>query len=44
MVNEGYQYILLGKEHYNPMGVIRSLGENGIAPIAIIVRSSKPLT
>ncbi len=30
-------------EHYNPLGVIRSLGENGISPDAIVVRSRTPL-
>ena len=30
-------YIVLGAEHYNPLGVIRSLGEEGILPIAIII-------
>lgn len=30
-------------EHYNPLGVIRSLGENGYRPDAIVVRSRTPL-
>ena len=29
-------YIEFGEEHYNPLGLIRSLGEEGIKPIAII--------
>lgn len=29
-------YIVFGEEHYNPLGLIRSLGENGIEVIAII--------
>lgn len=33
------RYIVLGAEHYNPLGVIRSLGEAGIRPIAIILRN-----
>lgn len=32
-------YIVLGIEHYNHLGMIRSLGENGISPIAIILRN-----
>lgn len=30
-------------EHYNPLGVIRSLGENGVTPNAIVVKSRTPL-
>lgn len=29
--------IVVGEQHYTPLGVIRSLGENGIRPIAVIV-------
>ena len=29
-------YILFGEEHYNPLGLLRSLGEAGIKPVAII--------
>lgn len=29
-------FIVVGEEHYTPLGVIRSLGENGIEPVAII--------
>lgn len=32
-------YIIFGEEHYNPLGLIRSLGEAGIKPIAIIKKS-----
>ena len=31
-------YIVFGIEHYNHLGMIRSLGESGIAPVAIIIR------
>ena len=34
-----HEFIVIGFEHYNPLGVIRSLGENGIRPIAIIKKS-----
>lgn len=27
-----HEFIVIGFEHYNPLGVIRSLGENGIRP------------
>lgn len=37
-------FILFGVEHYNPLGVIRSLGEEGIKPIAIILRDKIVLT
>lgn len=32
--------IVFGAEHYNPLGVIRSLGEAGIKPIAVILKKS----
>ena len=34
-------HIVFGEEHHNPLGIIRSLGENGIKPIAIIIKSSR---
>lgn len=33
-----HAFIVFGCEHYNPLGAIRSLGEAGIAPIAIVVK------
>lgn len=39
-----YTYIVFGVEHYNPLGVVRSLGENGIKPIAIVQKNSIQLT
>lgn len=33
-----HKFIVIGYEHYNPLGVIRSLGENGIYPIVMILR------
>ena len=32
----GHKVIVVGEEHYTPLGVIRSLGEKGINPIAYI--------
>lgn len=37
-------HIVFGAEHYNPLGVVRSLGENGIKPICIVVKSNRPIT
>lgn len=37
-------YIVFGFEHYNPLGLVRSLGESGIEPIGIIVRNSRKIT
>ena len=34
-------HIVLGGEHYNPLGIIRSLGEAGLRPIAIITKGRK---
>lgn len=31
--------IVFAEEHYNPLGVVRSLGENGIRPIGIFIES-----
>lgn len=36
-------YIEFGEEHYNPLGLIRSLGEGGIRPIAIIKKGQSRL-
>ncbi len=33
-----HTFIVIGYEHYNPLGVIRSLGENGIKPVAMILK------
>lgn len=37
-------YIVFGFEHYNPLGLVRSLGENGIKPIGIIIRNPRKIT
>lgn len=36
-------YIVFGNEHYNPLGIVRSLGESGINPIGVIIKSRKPI-
>lgn len=33
-----HDFIVIGYEHYNPLGVIRSLGEVGISPYLIITK------
>ena len=37
MMNE--TFVIFGTEHGNPLGLARSLGENGIRPIGIILRA-----
>ena len=32
-----HKFILLVVDHYNPLGIVRSLGEEGIIPIVILV-------
>lgn len=39
-----YKHIVFGFEHYNPLGIVRSLGEAGIRPIGIIVKGLRPIT
>lgn len=39
MEKEEQLYIIFCEEHYNPLGLIRSLGETGIKPIAIVKKS-----
>jgi len=38
-----YTHIVFGYEHYNPLGIVRTLGENGIKPVAIIVKGNKTI-
>lgn len=38
------EYIVFACEHYNPLGVVRSLGENGIAPIGVIIKGEPKVT
>ena len=35
-------HILFGHDHYNPLGVVRSLGEDGISPVVILISKGKP--
>lgn len=37
-----HKFILLGNEHYNPLGLIRTLGEQGIPVVAIILQGMYP--
>lgn len=37
----GHKVIVVGEEHYTPLGVIRSLGEEGIFPIVYIKKNTK---
>lgn len=37
------EHIVFGFEHYNPLGIVRSLGECGIQPIAIVIKSKDHL-
>lgn len=39
-----YEYVVFGFEHYNPLGIVRSLGEEKIYPIGVIVKGSKRIT
>lgn len=36
-----HTFIVIGEEHYTPLGVIRSLGEYGIKPVAMILKSDR---
>jgi len=39
-----HKFIVFGFEHYNPLGIVRSLGEIGINPDAIIIKGSTRCT
>ena len=39
---KNHLHILFGQDHYNPLGVVRSLGEDGISPVVILISESKP--
>lgn len=32
-----HKFIVISEDHYNPLGIIRSLGEKGMSPISILV-------
>lgn len=40
----GAEAIVFCQEHYNPLGIIRSLGEVGYHPAGIVVRGGRPLS
>ncbi len=35
-------HIVFVEDHYNPLGVVRSLGEEGVRPIVVLVDDNKP--
>lgn len=35
--------IFVSKDHYNPLGIARTLGESGICPVAVVVKSELKL-
>lgn len=39
-----HKHIVFCFEHYNPLDVVRSLGENNISPCAIVIKSSRKIT
>lgn len=39
----GHKIIVFAQEHYNPLGLIRSLGENGVNPIYFSVKRRGPV-
>lgn len=41
---QNHRHIVFCVEHYNPLGLVRSLGENGISPDIIVIKSSRKLT
>lgn len=38
-----YRFIVVGSEHYNPLGIVRSLGENGIKSIVVMLKSKQKI-
>lgn len=43
VINDDLLVIVVGMEHYNPLGMIRALGENGIRPIYIGIKYKAPV-
>lgn len=39
-----YLFIVPCAEHYNPLGIVRSLGEEGIRPIVVVLRHNQIVT
>lgn len=42
-IYKDYEYIIFGQEHYNPLGIVRSLGEEGIRPVGVIIKNKKKI-
>ena len=43
MEGKDQTFLIFGTEHGNPLGLARTLGENGIAPIGIILKAQVPI-
>lgn len=41
---QSHKHIVFCAEHYNPLGIVRSLGEAGLCPILIVLRSPQRIT
>ena len=41
---QDHKFIVFSGEHYNPLGVVRSLGEAGISPILIALNQKIKIT
>lgn len=41
---QDHKHVVFCVEHYNPLGLVRSLGENGVRPDIIVIKSSRKLT
>ena len=39
---KNHLHIVFAHDHYNPLGVVRSLGEEGVMPIVVLVDDNKP--
>lgn len=39
-----HPFVVFGQEHYNPLGIVRTLGENGIHPTAFVYGGGLRLT
>lgn len=36
-----HKFIVFGEDHYNPLGICRSLGEEGIPVIAVLIKLTR---
>ena len=39
-----HKFIIFCEDHYNPLGICRSLGEEGISPIVVLLSDSGMIT